>query len=90
MFTAPATPDASASGASTAPSWPLATPLASFGSPAAANLGVDGLRSGIVTGAEATALSAALQGLPAGGPLESDGQPWSIWVQPLFPDELPG
>jgi hypothetical protein len=87
VFAAPVPTDAGSS-QPPAPAWPLATPLASFGTPAAANFGLDGLRSGIVTGADAATLAPLLQSLPAGASVASGGQPWTLWVRPLFPDEL--
>ncbi len=57
VFAAPAPSDAGSASGQPAPAWPLATPLASFGTPAAANFGVDALRSGIVTGADAATLA---------------------------------
>jgi hypothetical protein len=89
VFAAPAAADATGQGGAV-PAWPLATALDAFGAPAAANLGVDGLRSGIVTGADAGTLGGMLQALPAGSQVESGGHPWNLWVRPLFPDELPG
>ena len=62
--------------------------LPPFGTPAAATLGVDGLRSGIVTGADAATIAGLAATLPAGAIVDSGGQPWTIWVRPLFPDEL--
>ena len=50
VFAAPVPANAGSTSAEPAPAWPLATPLAAFGTPAVATLGVDGLRSGIVTG----------------------------------------
>ena len=90
VFAAPAPADNAAQSGQPAPAWPLATPLASFGTPAAATLGVDGLRSGIVTGADAATLAGLVGTLPAGATVTSGGQPWSLWVRPLFPDELAG
>jgi hypothetical protein len=86
VFVAPAAADTDL--ASAPPAWPLATPLASFGTPAAATLGVDGLRSGIVTGADATAVANLAHSLAAGATVESGGQTWTLWIRPLFPDEL--
>lgn len=90
VFAAPAPDDAGSSSGQPAPAWPLATPLASFGTPAAATLGVDGLRTGIVTGADAATLSALVGALPAGATVDSGGHAWTLWVRPLFPDELAG
>ena len=90
VFAAPAPGDNAAESGQPAPSWPLKTPLASFGTPAAATLGVDGLRSGIVTGADAATLAGLVGTLPAGATVTSGGQPWTLWVRPLFPDELAG
>jgi hypothetical protein len=85
LWLAPA--DAGASGASTV-AWPLAGDPASFGSPAAVDFGVTGLRSGIVTGADATTLGTALAKAQAGATVTSGGKSWQAWIRPLFPDEL--
>jgi len=70
--------------------WPLDPDPGSFGSPAAASLGVDGLRSGVVSGADALALARALGSVEAGTLLVAGGTAYEVWVQPLLPDELGG
>jgi hypothetical protein len=78
---------ASADGADTL-DWPLATPAADFGSPQTPDFGVIGLRSGIVTGAEAQAFAAAVAGADSQVALISGGDAYRTWVRPLLPDEL--
>jgi hypothetical protein len=85
VYVAPA--GATASGA--AP-WPLKTVPDAFGTPAVPDLGAAGLRSGVVTGADARTLAAGLTGVAAGGAVESGGTAWSVWVRPLFPGEIGG
>jgi hypothetical protein len=70
--------------------WPLATDPAAFGTPAAAEFGVDGLRSGVVSGADATRLAAALGAVPAGSLLTVGGKLWQVWVSPVLPVETGG
>ena len=81
---------AGAGAAVDAAAWPLAIAPDAFGAPAVADRGVTGLRSGLVTGAAARTLAAGLANVPAGGPVGSGGAAWSIWVRPVFPDELAG
>jgi hypothetical protein len=80
-------PDAAGPGA-TAIAWPLATAPASFGSPAAADLGVDGLRSGIVSGLDAGALAAAVASAQTGTDVVASGHAFTLWMRPVLPDEL--
>ncbi len=68
--------------------WPLPTDLASFGTPAVPDLGVPGLRSGIATGDAAATLTPVLASASVTTAFISSGQAYSLWVRPLFPDEL--
>lgn len=76
-------------GANRAP-WPLAADPSAFGAPAAASLGVDGLRSGVVVGAEAATLAGALATAAAGTTLTANGVGYRVWIEPLLPVELGG
>jgi hypothetical protein len=67
--------------------WPLATAPAEFGSVDQVGVGVDGLRVGTVTGADALTLATALASAPAMTPLVADGQGWSAWIRPILPYE---
>ena len=67
-------------------SWPLATPLASFGR--SDELGGSGARVGVVVGAEAAALGPILASASEITPFTSGGQSWTIVVKPLLPDEV--
>jgi hypothetical protein len=87
VWTAPSAPVDTGNGGP-AVAWPLATGPADFGSPAAADLGVAGLRSGIVTGADAVALAAGLAGASPATPITSGGTTYRVWIRALFPDEL--
>lgn len=88
VYAAPGAADAG-SGA-TPVAWPLATDLADFGVPAVPDLGVPGLRSGIVTGDAAAVLAPVLGAATTTTTFESAGRPYTLWVRPLLPDELGG
>ena len=75
------------SGASTV-AWPLPTSLADFGAPVSGEYGVDGLRSGVVIGADAATLGQALAAAQAGSELSSGGANYQIWIRALLPDEI--
>ncbi len=70
--------------------WPLAAAPEAFGTPTLPDRGVTGLRSGVVTGADARALAEGLAGLPAGSPVASGDMAWSVWVRPVLPHETGG
>lgn len=90
VYAAPAVAAPDAGSPASAPAWPLATPLDAFGVPAVSGLGVDGLRSGIVRGADAASLASALGPLAAGTQVASAGRLWQLWVRPLVPGEVAG
>ncbi|MFN8630544.1 MAG: hypothetical protein U0838_09575 [Chloroflexota bacterium] len=73
-----------------AAAWPLTADPNAFGAPAAADLGVDGLRSGVVTGPDAAQLAKALASVEAGSTLSFGGHAYQVWVRPLLPDEMGG
>lgn len=87
VFAAPE-PSGDTSGATEA--WPLATGLADFGTPAVPDFGTAGLRSGLVTGAQAEALAPVLAAATADTTFTSAGVAYRLWVQPLFPDAVAG
>lgn len=66
--------------------WPLATPLAQFGSPASPPV-VPNSRCGVVTGDEATHLVAALAHANAATLWRSEGTLYALYPRPLLPDE---
>jgi hypothetical protein len=68
--------------------WPLAADPNLFGKPGAANLGIADLRSGTVTGDQATTLAKALAAMAAGSDLIYQGHAYRLWVRPMLPDEL--
>ena len=88
IYEAPGAPRAEPGGPSVP--WPLPTGPADFGVPAVPDLGVPGLRSGIVIGDAAAALAPLLASASASATtvFVSSGQSFSLWVRPLFPDEL--
>lgn len=66
--------------------WPLATPLATFGRADA--LGGEGARVGAVVGADSATLGPILAGATQITPFTSGGESWTIVVRPLLPDEV--
>lgn len=87
LFVRPGSPDVSDSSlARPALSWPLATPLASFGK--VDTLGPDGARVGVVIGADAATLGPILVSATQITPFLSGGSQWTILVKPLLPDEV--
>ena len=79
---------APAAATGTTAEWPLAAPLAQFGSPAQPNFGVTDLRAGVVFGDDAATLSGALGDADAGTLVTSAGQTFQVWIRPLLPPEL--
>ena len=77
-----------ASAGSDSMAWPLASAPADFGSPQTPDFGVTGLRSGIVTGADAQAFAVAVAHATSQVTFISGGDAYQIWVRPLLPDEL--
>ena len=90
VFTAPGAPVGDGSTEVPAVAWPLATGLADFGTPAVPDRGVTGLRSGVVTGADAQALASAGTSATTSTPFTSGGASFTLWVRVLLPHELPG
>ena len=68
--------------------WPLSPVLSEFGSSATPNFGVDGLRTGAVTGANASTLATNLGAVASGTFASSDGLPYQVWIRPLLPPEI--
>jgi hypothetical protein len=77
--------------ASLAVGWPLATSLDAFGVPAQPDFGVTGLRTGVVSGADAIAVQQAFKDF-TGNLALSDNQgklgTFQVWIRPLLPPEL--
>jgi hypothetical protein len=80
--------DAPAAGEGVTVDWPLATPLADFGTPATPDFGVEGLRSGIVFGDDATTLVNTFTQPEDLVSVQSDGGVYQLWIRPLLPYEL--
>jgi hypothetical protein len=78
-------PEAAGGTGAAATAWPLTTDPNVFGSPAASNFGVDGLRSGVVSSADAAGFARALVSVPAGSDLSFAGHAYRVWVEPLLP-----
>jgi hypothetical protein len=70
--------------------WPLSTTLDAFGSPAANDRGVAGLRQGAVLGADAATLGPILSKATVETAFTSGGSSFTLSVRPLLPDELGG
>ncbi len=86
LFVTPGAPEASdPSLTRAAVAWPLATPLAAFGT--ADPTGGTGARIGEVVGADAATLRPVLEAASQITPFTSGGTPWTIVVRPLLPDE---
>lgn len=90
IFAAPGAPASDATTAVPSVAWPLATGLASFGTPAVPDRGVTGLRSGVVLGADAQLLAPLLASATTATPFTSGGASFTLWVRALLPHELPG
>ena len=69
--------------------WPLAIPLASFGTPAMPDAGIAGMRAGVVAGADAETLDPILARANVLTPFTSGGRSFSLLVRPLLPEETP-
>lgn len=90
VFVAPGAPAADPSVTEPALAWPLAVPLASFGTPAVPDRGIAGLRMGVVEGADAAKLGRVLAAATQQTAFMSGGLPYSLYARPLLPDELGG
>lgn len=89
VFVTPGPPDVSdPSLARPAVSWPLATPLASFGK--VDTLGVAGARVGVVIGSDAAMIGPILASATQITPFLSGGSQWTVVAKPLLPDEVAG
>ena len=87
LFVTPGPPQVSDPNLARPPvSWPLATPLASFGK--VDTLGTDGARVGVVVGTDATTIGPILTSATQITPFLSGGTQWTIVVKPLLPDEV--
>ena len=76
------------SGAASSIDWPLTTSLADFGTAATPDLGITGLRTGVVFGADATSLASAAAGATSDTVFVSGNQQYQLWIRPLLPPEL--
>jgi len=90
IFVAPGDPPADPQASHSPVAWPLATPLAAFGSPAAPDRGIAGLRQGVALGADAATLRPILQAATMLTSFTSGGSDFTLYVRPLLPDEITG
>jgi hypothetical protein len=90
VFVAPGAPAEDASTPRPPVTWPLASGLAAFGTPATPDRGIAGLRQGVVVGRDAAVLGPILEKGSQATPFESGGKEWTLYVRALLPDELGG
>lgn len=90
VWVAPGAPPADASSPAPSIDWPLVADLATFGTPAVPDLGLTGLRSGVVLGADAATLGPILAAASHGTTFTSGGAAYTLYARPLLPHELPG
>jgi hypothetical protein len=90
IYVAPDAPQADPQASQSPVAWPLATPLAEFGTPSAPDRGITGLRQGVALGADATTLRPILERATALTAFTSDGSSYTLYVRPLLPDEVGG
>ena len=88
IFAAPGAPPADPATTRPTVAWPLATQLASFGTPAPSDRGIEGLRQGVALGADAATLAPILASASTATGFTSEGTTWTLYVRPLLPDEL--
>jgi hypothetical protein len=89
LYVAPGGPPPDASASQAPVTWPLAAPLAAFGTPAVPDRGIAGLRQGVVLGSDAAALAPVLASATAITPFVSGGTSYTLYARPLLPDEVP-
>jgi hypothetical protein len=90
VFVAPGGPASDPQASQSPVAWPLATPLAQFGAPAAADRGIAGLRQGTVLGADAATVGPILERATTLTAFTSGGSAFTLSVRPLLPDEVGG
>jgi hypothetical protein len=90
VYVAPGAPQADPPASQSPVSWPLSTPLAEFGTPAAPDRGIAGLRQGVVLGADAATLGPVLERASMLTAFTSGGSSYTLYVRPLLPDEVGG
>ena len=84
IYALPAQPDNSSGIEPNLKDWPLATPLATLGAPGGF---AEGMRCGVVSGAELTTLLPVLQASNQLTYWRSGGQTFQLTLRPLLPDE---
>jgi hypothetical protein len=90
VFVIPGAPQSDPATAQTPVAWPLSSPLAGFGAPAANDRGIAGLRQGAVLGPDAATLGPILSKATVETAFTSGGSSFTLSVRPLLPDELGG
>lgn len=85
VYVAPGDP-----GSGTTVAWPLAADPGQFGRPAVSDLGIAGLRTAIVLGADAATLGPVLVAATAGTGFSAGGSVYTVYARPLLPHELAG
>ncbi len=90
VWVSPGAPDGSDPALTQEPvEWPLASPLATFGKIATPDVGIEGMRVGVVAGADATTLQPILARANTLTPFTSGGASYTLLVRPLLPGEVP-
>ena len=90
IFVIPGAPQSDPATAREPIAWPLATPLDAFGTPSVPDLGIAGLRQGVVLGADAATVGPLVARASSETAWTSGGKSWTLSVRPLLPDELGG
>jgi hypothetical protein len=90
VYVAPGAPQADPQASQSPVAWPLATPLAEFGTAAVPDRGITGLRQGVVLGADAATLGPVLEQASMLTAFTSGGSSYTLSVRPLLPDEVGG
>ena len=90
VFVAPGAPPTDSQASQPPATWPLSTPLSTFGTPATPDRGITGLRQGVVLGPDAALLGPVLERATAITAFTSGGQSFTLSVRALLPDEAGG
>ncbi|HEX2756038.1 MAG TPA: hypothetical protein VHM48_11270 [Candidatus Limnocylindrales bacterium] len=90
VFVIPGAPSVDPATPQTPVAWPLSTALDAFGTAAAPDRGIAGLRQGAVLGPDAVTLGPILARATVETAFTSGGKSFTLAVRPLLPDELGG
>ena len=90
VFVAPGAPAVDPAVTQASVAWPLTPGLDEYGTPAVPDRGIPGLRLAAILGADAAAMKPVFDVATSVTPFTSGGQPYTLYVRPLLPDELGG